>query len=184
MTSEYSILYFTRSLIPLRWSFPPYQRFTVTSTYTTVDDLSRDWTIIRAVASEVLSKTPAEEHKAKVFLKGGCCLSLFLSLLSYTCHYCFPIKIITSHLLKQTRVRIQTSGHRFSSPTRPCRPRSSTVPSPPSLTTMTFSLSSPRSYSSSSLTFRTPPARVGQGLVRKLEGTCRKGAIPIYELDP
>ncbi|XP_045137004.1 histidine decarboxylase-like isoform X2 [Portunus trituberculatus] len=44
-------------------------RFTVTSTYTTVDDLSRDWTIIRAVASEVLSKTPAEEHKAKVFLK-------------------------------------------------------------------------------------------------------------------
>ncbi|KAK8385970.1 hypothetical protein O3P69_010605 [Scylla paramamosain] len=44
-------------------------RFTVTSTYTTVDDLSRDWAIIRAVASEVLSKTPAEEHKAKVFLK-------------------------------------------------------------------------------------------------------------------
>lgn len=44
-------------------------RFTVTSTYTTVEDITRDWGIIRAVASEVLSKTPAEEHKAKVFLK-------------------------------------------------------------------------------------------------------------------
>ncbi|KAK7081792.1 hypothetical protein SK128_016942 [Halocaridina rubra] len=44
-------------------------RFTVTSTHTTVDDLSRDWTIIRAIASEVLSKTPAEEHRTKVFLK-------------------------------------------------------------------------------------------------------------------
>ncbi|XP_037791795.1 histidine decarboxylase-like [Penaeus monodon] len=44
-------------------------RFTVTSTYTTVEDLSRDWAIIRATASEVLSKTPAEEHKTRVFLK-------------------------------------------------------------------------------------------------------------------
>ncbi|XP_071537873.1 aromatic-L-amino-acid decarboxylase isoform X2 [Panulirus ornatus] len=44
-------------------------RFTVTSTHTTVDDLSRDWATIRTVASEVLSKTPAEEHKARVFLK-------------------------------------------------------------------------------------------------------------------
>nr|XP_027214446.1 uncharacterized protein LOC113807398 [Penaeus vannamei] len=44
-------------------------RFTVTSTYTTVEDLSRDWAIIRATASEVLSKTPAEEQKTRVFLK-------------------------------------------------------------------------------------------------------------------
>lgn len=44
-------------------------RFTVTATHTTLDDISRDWTIIRAVASEVLSDTTSEQHKAKVFLK-------------------------------------------------------------------------------------------------------------------
>ncbi|XP_076035574.1 histidine decarboxylase isoform X2 [Oratosquilla oratoria] len=45
-------------------------RFTVTSTHTTVDDLSRDWGIIRSTASEVLAHTPAEDHtKARVSLK-------------------------------------------------------------------------------------------------------------------
>ncbi|XP_068244610.1 aromatic-L-amino-acid decarboxylase [Palaemon carinicauda] len=45
-------------------------RFTVTSQYTTVDDLTRDWNVIRATASAVLSQTPAgEEHRTRVFLK-------------------------------------------------------------------------------------------------------------------
>ncbi|XP_066968853.1 aromatic-L-amino-acid decarboxylase isoform X3 [Macrobrachium rosenbergii] len=45
-------------------------RFTVTSQYTTVEDLTRDWSIIRTTASEILSQTPAgEEHRTRVFLK-------------------------------------------------------------------------------------------------------------------
>ncbi|KAK4303684.1 hypothetical protein Pmani_024313 [Petrolisthes manimaculis] len=45
-------------------------RFTVTSTHTTAEDLSRDWAIIRAIASEVLTTTPAEQHnRTKVSLK-------------------------------------------------------------------------------------------------------------------
>ena len=42
----------------------------MTSTHTTVEDISRDWTIIKAVAAEVLANTPKEEPKTKVFLKG------------------------------------------------------------------------------------------------------------------
>ncbi|XP_064116167.1 histidine decarboxylase-like [Macrobrachium nipponense] len=44
-------------------------RFCVTSQYTTVEDLTRDWSIIRTTASEILSQTPAEEHRTRVFLK-------------------------------------------------------------------------------------------------------------------
>jgi len=45
-------------------------RFTVTSTNTTIEDLSRDWNIIRATASEILANTPAEEiTRTRVSLK-------------------------------------------------------------------------------------------------------------------
>ena len=43
-------------------------RYTVTSPHTTIDDISRDWVIIRAITEEVLSGL--DSHKARVPLKG------------------------------------------------------------------------------------------------------------------
>ncbi|XP_047735706.1 histidine decarboxylase isoform X2 [Hyalella azteca] len=44
-------------------------RFTVTSPHTTVEDLTRNWSFIRHVASEVLASTASVEHKTRVPLK-------------------------------------------------------------------------------------------------------------------
>ncbi|KAL7636320.1 UNVERIFIED_CONTAM: hypothetical protein RMT77_013079 [Armadillidium vulgare] len=44
-------------------------RYTVTSTRTTAEDITRDWAIIKYIASEVLEINANDEQKPKVFLK-------------------------------------------------------------------------------------------------------------------